>query len=643
MTATDSPAIRIGAWRVDPTLDEISKDGNSVKLERRAMQLLVFMSKHADQVVSVEQLLDEVWAGVVVTPDSVYQAVSALRRVLGDDSHDPTYIATVPRRGYRLIAPVAPWMDVPLMPGENPEALPVDRAPTTFAVTKTGLARRLILVVVSVAFALAVGYVVVDRGRLPKHARTAEHPPPGTSTVVDDKSIAVLPFADMSEKKDQEYFADGMAEDIIDLLTKIPELHVSARTSSFYFKGKQTPIRDIAKALGVANLLEGSVRKSGDKLRVTAQLIRVDSGYHVWSETYDRKLDDIFRVQDEIAGEVVRALKVSLGDSNMPRVVATRNSEAYALLLQARFFANRQTEEDLTRAVSYYRQVVQLDPTSAAAWAELSETLTYIWNNGFLPQTQTLQQQRELALQAAEQAIAIDPNLGESHEALVEVRYWFDWNWAAAEAEVQKARALDPTSSGALTQAGGLAMLRGRSEDALRLWEQATVRDPLNADAYTYLALLHNVLGQYAESAVAARKAVDLSPGVPGSHLPLVWALVSLGQQDAALAEIAKESNPGYRAYERARTYAVIGRRADADAALAELERTFATEQTYDIATLHALRREPDQAFSWLDRAYKRHDPALIGIPAVTVEPDWASLRSDPRYKAFLRKMNLLD
>jgi TolB-like protein/Tfp pilus assembly protein PilF len=462
-----------------------------------------------------------------------------------------------------------------------------------------------------------------------------------TGVPISDKSIAVLPFADMSEKKDQEYFADGMAEEILDLLAKIPGLHVPARTSSFYFKGKSEDIPTIARRLMVANVLEGSVRKTGNRVRITVQLVRADNGYHLWSETYDRTLDDIFKVQDDIAGEVVKALKVSLGQNEAPRVVATNNSDAHALLLQARFFTARATQEDLARAVDYYRQVIQLDSESAVAWAELSMALTEMWNSGFLPHGRTVQQQRTLALHAAERAISINPNLGEAHEALVEIRYWFDWDWPSAEAEVDKARALDPSSTTALTQAGGLAMLRNRPNDALRLWEQATTLDPLNSDAQMYLAVVHYVLGQFTEAEVAARKAIDLNPTEPGSHLPLVQTLLALGQQDAALAEIEKEPGVGYRDFALARAYIVLGRKADADAALSQLENTFGAEHPYSIATLHALQGEHDEGFVWLDKAYSKHDPDLLSMPSFTVEPDLQSLRGDPRYKAFLRKMKL--
>jgi TolB-like protein/Flp pilus assembly protein TadD len=501
--------------------------------------------------------------------------------------------------------------------------------------------RRWIVAAVVAVVAVALAYIVVNKLWLSKQPVAAVAPAaaPGAPPI-SDKSIAVLPFLDMSEKKDQEYFSDGLSEELIDLLTKIPELRVPARTSSFYFKGKSEDIPTIARRLLVAHVLEGSVRKSGNRVRITVQLVRADNGYHLWSETYDRTLDDIFKVQDEIAGEVVKALKISLGANEVPRAVASKNSEAHALLLQAEYFFNRETPDDLTRAIGYFQQALRSDPDSAPAWTGLSIALTVAWQNGWLPNDRTVQQQRAQALQAAERAIAIDPKLGAAHEALAEIRYWFDWDWAGVEAEIAKGRALDPASTWI---AGSLASLRGHLNDALRLWEQATERDPLNSDAYVYRAEIYYAMGQFTEALAAARKAVELAPTASRSHTALAQMLLAVGQPDAALAEAEKESDAGSRAQARARTYILVGRRADADAALAEFEKSFAADWAYEIAALHALRGESDQAFLWLDRAHQQRNAGLIGTPSINIDSDLKSLRDDPRYKAFLRKMNLPD
>jgi transcriptional activator of cad operon len=274
--------LRIGDWCVNPKSGQISRNGETARLEERTMRLLLCLAGHAGEVVSIDDLLNQVWSGVTVTPDSVYQAVATLRRQLGDDPKQPTYIATVPRLGYRMVATVGPT------PG------PHLRARFTLAAVAT------------LCLALVVAFLF--RG---KAANDNLAVPPAMAPQ-PQKSIAVLPFLDLTEKMNHEAFADGITEELIDKLSKIPGLRVPPPTSSFYFKGKQIPIADIAKKLGVAYVLDGSVRKSGARLRVAARLIRADNGYVVWSETYDRPQGDILWIQDDIAGEVTKALRASI-------------------------------------------------------------------------------------------------------------------------------------------------------------------------------------------------------------------------------------------------------------------------------------------------------------------------------------------
>jgi transcriptional activator of cad operon len=284
--------LRIGTWCVNPASGQISRDGETARVEARAMRLLLCLAEHAGEVVSIDDLLNEVWSGVTVAPDSVYQAVASLRRLLGDDPKQPAYIETVPRLGYRMVATVSPWADEssdhPMVAATNAPGLGERGRPRAGFMLAAGAA---------LCLALLVAFLF--------HAK-ANAPQP-------QKSIAVLPFLDLTEGMSNETFADGMTEELIDKFSKIPGFRVPSPTSSFYFKGKQLPIADIAKALGVTYVLDGSVRKSGARLRVATRLIRVDNGYVVWSETYDRPLDDILMVQDDIAGEVTKALRASIG------------------------------------------------------------------------------------------------------------------------------------------------------------------------------------------------------------------------------------------------------------------------------------------------------------------------------------------
>ena len=285
MKALPDPVFRIGNVRVAPALDEICKDGATIKLEPRTMRLLICLADHAGKVVSVEQLLDEVWKDVVVSPDSVYQGIAALRRILGDDPKEPSYIANVMRRGYRLVAPVSRWVDAPASEASPTDDTAVDVAPieasratvSPVATTRPRSPLRLASIAAFAVLTTAVAYFVIWQHWAPSRGPDGDAKTPPAPPIVSDKSIAVLAFMDMSEKKDQEYFSDGLSEELIDLLAQTPDLQVVAHTSSFYFKGKQVTIAEIAKTLRVANVLEGSVRKSGTKLRVTAQLIRADT------------------------------------------------------------------------------------------------------------------------------------------------------------------------------------------------------------------------------------------------------------------------------------------------------------------------------------------------------------------------------
>jgi transcriptional activator of cad operon len=317
MERSATAVLRIGAWRVDPASGEISRDGKIARVEVRTMRVLLCLAEHAGEVVSIDELLNQVWPDVSVSPDSVYQAVTSLRRLLGDDPKQPTYIATVPRLGYRMVAAVSPWPDQPSPGQSSPNQAREDQSaaqansshghenPTSDASTP-GRRRRLGFTWAALA-ALCLVLVAAFwfHGKIVNNHRSDATSPP-------QNSIAVLPFLDLTEGMKNEEFADGITEELIDRLSKIPSLRVPAPTSSFYYKGKQIPIADIARTLGVAYVLDGSVRKSGTWVRVDARLVRADHGYVIWSESYDQPMSDILTIQDDIAGKVTKALKASI-------------------------------------------------------------------------------------------------------------------------------------------------------------------------------------------------------------------------------------------------------------------------------------------------------------------------------------------
>jgi len=308
MEPSNNTILLIGDWRVNAASGEISRNGEAIRLEFRTMRLLMCLAEHAGQVVSIDDLLSQVWPEVAVSQDSVYQAVTSLRRQLGDDSKQPAYIATVPRLGYRMVAKVCPLPkeeQITEQRNQRKDGAEASQPQHTASSTHQIWLRWLVAPAVLILAVLAIALLIRNKevGKQPVSSALAAQP---------QKSVAVLPFLDLTDGMKEEEFADGMTEELINRLSKIPDFRVPAATSSFYFKGKQLPVAEIAKSLGVAYVLDGSVRKSDTRLRVAARLVRAENGYVIWSETYDRGLDDKLWVQEDIAGEVTKALRASI-------------------------------------------------------------------------------------------------------------------------------------------------------------------------------------------------------------------------------------------------------------------------------------------------------------------------------------------
>ncbi len=455
------------------------------------------------------------------------------------------------------------------------------------------------------------------------------------TNVVSDKSIAVLPFVDMSEHKDQEYFSDGLSEELIDMLTKIPGLRVPARTSSFYFKGKQATIADIAKALGVSHVLEGSVRKSGNTLRVTAQLIRADNGYHVWSETYDRKLDDIFQIQDEIAKSVINGLKVSVLGGMISRATPA-NPDAYLLYLQAKEIHYRGNSlESSRKAIDYLHAALRLDPEFSQGWVTLAAFLAADYN---LFDVEPHDEARALIYSALDQARKLEPSLLPIHIVLGRVLYEVDWSWQAADAELKQAIELEPGNAEAHRLAGYLATTYGRFDEAIEQSDKAIGLDPLQPWNYIARGYAAYRSGRLAQAEANFRTALDLAPGSGKFHCLLGAALIARGQRESALAEMKKEANPRFRHVGMALALGALGQLNESDKELGAAQQKFGDEMGYWIAMVYAVRGDPDRAFAWLDRAFTVYGD---GITWIKGDPLLSSLVEDPRYKALLQKMRL--
>ena len=445
-------------------------------------------------------------------------------------------------------------------------------------------------------------------------------------TGVSAASIAVLPFADMSPDKDQEYFSDGISEELLNLLAKIPELQVAARTSSFSFKGENLEVTEIAERLNVAHVLEGSVRKSGNQVRVTAQLIRADDGFHMWSETWDRTLDNIFAIQDEIAADVAAQLKVTLLGS--APAVAETDPEAYALFLQARQLGRQVTAESLERSVALYLQGLEIDPDYAAAWAGLARTYNMQVFSGLRPQFDV-----RLGREATNRALAIDPEYADAHASLAWIAINFDVDPAAAVRHYQRALALDPTNPDIIVDAAVLARDLGRPDEALALLEYSVARDPVNPLAHQSLGTAYLWAGRLDESIESYRTALRLVPGRLSAQYGIGTALLVKGEPEQALAAFAlEEGDEEYRVKGTALALHDLGRAAEFDSTFTELRERWGDRWPSEVAHVYAWTGDADAAFEWLETAVLQNED---GLNTQYLRLFYTPLHDDPRWQAF--------
>jgi len=459
----------------------------------------------------------------------------------------------------------------------------------------------------------------------------AEAQPPLTPAL-DDKSIAVLAFVDRSPQKDHEYFSDGISEELLNLLAKITQLKVIARTSSFSFKGKDVSIAEIARQLNVAHILEGSVRKAGNKVRVTAQLIRAADSAHLWSETYDRTLDDIFAMQDEIAAKVVEQLRIRLLGA-APKAIET-SPEAYALYLQARQISRQSSAASYTRALALLDQVLAIDPGYAPAWTLKCAVYGQQTGSGLTAADAGWQQARE----AANRALALDPEDGIVHARTGWIAMMADRDLPEAARHFTRALSLAPADPVVLRGAAALLTTLGRSQPSLVLEEWAASRDPANPVAHGNLGFSYRCAGHLELALASLRTALGLSPTALGRQFAIACVLRQLGRPEEALTAAQQEPGDMWRLCAVAMVLHDLGRTEESDAALAEAIDRHAQEAAYNIAGVLACRGEADRAFEWLDKAVEYRD---AGLSEIVLDPDFAGLRGDPRWPAFLRRIGM--
>lgn len=463
---------------------------------------------------------------------------------------------------------------------------------------------------------------------------TAQSAPPLSSAPASlpaDRSIAVLPFVNMSPDPEQAYFADGISEELLNLLAKVPELHVIARTSSFAFKGKDVGIAEIARQLGVSHVLEGSVRRSADTLRITAQLIRTSDSSHLWSETYDRQMTDVFKVQDEIAAAVVSELKVKLLGAAPTTTHA--DPRVYALVLEAKALADRGTPPDRVKAVALYKDVLAIAPGEARAWAGLGRIYFVQAVNGEIERLDGAR----LAREAVDRALTLDPRSANALALRARIASDFDLDLPAAARYLQQALEADGGNLAAINNAATLLEYIGRIDEAVALYEYRTSRDPMNAAALMNLAAAYARARRWDDAISAYRALLRLSPRYTAASASLGEVLLT-GKGDAAgaLAACEADADSPWRTACLVTALHALGRTQESRAALKSLIAGHLEDQPLLVASTHASLGDTDAAFTVLDRAALIRDPSLA---SVLLNPGFDRLRGDPRWQPFLRKI----
>ena len=597
----------------------LTRGGQPIKLTKLSFKVLQALVQSAPALISHNDLIDQVWGPKrVITPDNLSQRMKTLRQSLGDDPNQPIYIEGVRGEGYRLVPEVK-----------------IRSAQTSSHSFRKPLSSRLLVSLV--VLALALGYIAFDKfvfelvedEQLAQSARQEGHTAARTESHAD-KSIAVLPFVNMSSDEEQEYFSDGLSEELLNLLAKTPELHVAARTSSFSFKGKNLEVTEIASRLKVAHVLEGSVRKYDNQIRITAQLIQADNGFHVWSETYDRQLDNVFEIQEEIAIAVVDALKINLL-GEVPKIRKT-DPAAYQLFLEGQYLKRRISKDSLNRAIEAFKRAVEIDPAYVPAWAELADT--YIWGGGL--DELSYEETTALADQAIQTAISTDPDYAFAYYVRGISWIFTKDDFKRGIEDFEYALELEPDNAFMVAAIGKGAFVTGQFDLAITQFQTALTLEPLVLEFYWFLGKAYRSSGRLDKAEASFRKMLDLSPTAYGVFD--LWETLFLkGELEAALAQTDLLDYP---AAPLAITHYALGDSTKADEYLAELIENAADTAAFEIAKVYGYRSEADKTFEWLNHQVESNQSFptfILGEPALR------SVYSDPRWPPYLARLGLLE
>lgn len=631
------PILRFGPYEVDVYAGELRKNGNKVHIQDKPLRLLAVLTRRQGKVVTRDELREELWPGqtYVEYEDGLNTAVRKLRETLSDPREKPKFIETVPRRGYRFIAPVEEILETPttdLKAVASPEAAFAPIQPSALREERKTIVT--ILPVLALAVVVAVSSYVAWR-----HFRPTPKPLPGSAM------LAVLPFQNLTGDAGEEYVSDGFTEEIISQLGRLnhDQLRVIARTSMMTYKGSNKSIKEIAHELGVNYVLEGSIRKTSDGLRVTAQLIRADDQTHLWAREYDRPLGDLVQVQGEVAQGVAQEIQVQLSPEVKETLAGAQpvDPEAYSAYLKGRFFWNKRSGDGLTTAVGFFEQAIQRNPKYAPAYAGLADADNALMFYGFMPGAEGIPKARA----AATKAVELDGSLAEGHASLAYVHFMWEWNWAAAEKEFQRAIELDGNYVSAHQWYALYLTALGRAPESLAQIRQAREIDPLSVIVTAASGYVAYFARQNDRAAADSEAALQRDPDFMAAHAVLGLASEGQGNYSKAILEFQKTLQlstvrPGAYLDYLGHAYAISGNRAEAEKILAELKEQAKSGRTpaYQAPTLIALGKN-DQALEVLEEGFEKRSDGLIWLK---VDPRFDALRADSRFQYLLRRAGMI-
>jgi TolB-like protein/DNA-binding winged helix-turn-helix (wHTH) protein/Tfp pilus assembly protein PilF len=650
-------SLRFGTYEFDLRSGELRKHGIRLKLQEQPSQILAILLEHRGEMVTRDELQRRLWPSdtFVDFDHSLNTAVMRLREALSDSSENPRFIETLPRRGYRFVAPVdekaLPPSDsaltqsgevvLPHAPHSNESSAITSLLlePTPTPAKSTGrISRPRLMVLTPFVFAMILAGALGVRYLVRPTAATA---PPNQLT-----SLVVLPFENLSADKDQAYFADGMTDELIAHLAKIRSLRVISRTSSMEYKGTHKTLSQIARDLNVDSVVEGTVLRSGDRVRITAELVQVATDRHLWAETYESQLGDILTLQSHVASAIVNEIRVKLTPEDQVRLAITRpvSTQSYEDYLKGRFYWNKRSQEGLTKAIDYFQLAIENDPNYALAYAGLADCYSIIGSAivGTVPASEVAPKARAAALKSLE----LDNTLAEAQTSLATVRFNYDWDWNAAATGFRRAVELNPSYATAYQRNSLYLMSMGRTSESIAEMNRAHDLDPLSISMNFSLGWRLYMAREYDQAIEQLRNSIDMDPDFVLPHLVLGQAYEQKRAFDQAIAElrraadISQNSPPAIAAL--ARTYALSGRTAEArnllDQLMQQSKRQYVSP--FYVAIVYAGLGEHEQALDWLEKAYGDRSNAIVFLK---VDPQLDTLRASPRFHELQRKLRLPD